>query len=724
MIRVNNEYLDLVPGDEVEIDSQIKLFEELDTTAGDFSYSFELAYTAKNFAALGFPAADTADKTIYNDIPCDIVGKDGIPIYTGKLRIERINSRSITASFFSGNYNWMSLLSGNISDLDFSEYDAEINESNIINYSVNTDGLVFPLVDLGGLATRSYHYLKLGDFTGALYVKTIFRKIMFRNGLKFNGEILNDWLYNNTIIIKDNRNAEAIENRSSYANKTSNQTVVDKAAYTVILFQDDSTYPFYDGSTNLFSTATYRYTPDVSMSIKIEVSLVISMNTQLNSQWYRINKNGSTEREYKLTYGPGASPPTNYNFSSIIDVAAGEYVQIDIKSDDSIGVNTGVQSGSTIKITPVFVFRVFGNSMVPNWTQKDFILSFLNLFNVVSDYNPVSKTVTFNYFEKIKTKTPIDISQYVDPSTIETDFAEFISAFGKRNYLSYQEGDDEDLREYNVKEFVKYGAGVIEVDNDFIEDEKDIIESGFTTPISYLNVAFDASLERINLNELEEGDTTTFASVTDASGEARLIIADDYFSDYDLVRVAESTVPAYNGDWVGHATGAGFIHLYGLSFNGTAAGKITKLNYKYTNNDNIYLLIHIPFYDVSNFSTLPEYYLEANLYSAMSFAFFNLLDTNNNVNDYKQGLSFGEVNNPLSYQKTLIDTYWRSVSGVLSDPVKIIAQFHFPESVFRLLTPLTPVYLKTEETVNMYYINRIRGYAGSHRACLVELIKL
>jgi hypothetical protein len=48
------------------------------------------------------------------------------------------------------------------------------------------------------------------------------------------------------------------------------------------------------------------------------------------------------------------------------------------------------------------------------------------------------------------------------------------------------------------------------------------------------------------------------------------------------------------------------------------------------------------------------------------------------------------------------------------------ARGYIPDDVFRRLTPLTPVYLKTEETVNTYYINRIKGY----RPCEVELIKL
>jgi len=52
MIKVNGEYLDF--DDVVEIESQIKLFEDIETSNGDYSYSFTLPKTNKNLKALGF----------------------------------------------------------------------------------------------------------------------------------------------------------------------------------------------------------------------------------------------------------------------------------------------------------------------------------------------------------------------------------------------------------------------------------------------------------------------------------------------------------------------------------------------------------------------------------------------------------------------------------------------------------------------------------------------
>jgi hypothetical protein len=721
LLKVNGEFLDF--NGNIEIEKQSKLFEEIDTTSGDFSYSFSLPKTTKNLSVFDFPFADVSSKTIYQNVLCDILDNDGLTLYTGQLRVQRVRKKTIECAFFSGNYNWISSLTGSVSDLDFSEYDIELTDSNIINSTVNTSGLVFPLMDIGALKTRSYQSLMVEDFNGCMYVKTIFNKIFFSNGFKIKGDLLNDYVYQNAIIATNNKSSEGIESRSSYAKKTSNQTVVDSTAYAVVLFQDDSTFPYFDGDSNNYNTGTYRYTADVKMSVKVEVNLVISMNTQLNRQWYRINKNGSTFREYVNRFGPGASPPTNYSFVVTMLLDAGDYIEIDIKSVDSIGINTGVQTGSTFKVTPIYIYTVLGGSTVPKWTKQQFVSNILNQFNVVTDYNPISKEITFNLVDRINTKEAIDISPYV--ANIEIDYEEFISSFGKNNILSYQSSDSEDSKEYNVENKLPYGSGVIEVDNDFIEEEVDIIQSDFTAPTSYINGAIDASLELAEFIELEEGDETDFLAVADSVGFAEFTVDDDFFSIGDLVRVSESTNAGYNGDYVVSNGGGGQLFLQGIDYNVNASGKITKLNYKYNNSDSVYLLINIPNATLSHYSGAQFIELDLSQYTNYTYCYFNLLNTNRTINtNYKQGLSFGTINDPLFYQKTLLETYWRATEKILSDPVKLIVEAYFPKSVFLSLTPLTPVFIKSNETVNQYYINRISGYINSYMPCEVELIKL
>lgn len=726
MLKLSSGYLDF--NGPVEMERQVKLLEEIDATYGDFSYSFELQWTQNNLDKLGFPYPDVVNKTIYSNVDCDLLDDEGHLLHKGLLRLQSYDvGKSLQCSFFSGNYNWMNLITGDLSELDFSNLDVDLEYNSVIALFNAESNLVFPFLDIGGLVSRSEPILVMQDFNGCMYVKTIFNKLFNTVGIKIKGDLINDWVYNNAVVCKNNKNSEGIAARTTYAKKTSNQTVVDGAAFATIAFQDDSTYPYFDGDQNNYNNGTYIYTADIKMNIKLDVSLIISMNTQLNTMYFRVNKNGAAFKDYSITHINPPSPPTSYNISLVMSLNAGDTLKIEVRSNDALNVNTGVQTGSTIRITPLFVFKVFGNSAVPNWTKQDFVSNVLNLFNVITDFDPFTKELTFDLFDKIKTKQPIDISEHVKVTNV--DFEEFISNFGRNNTFSYEQSDDDSLKEYNIKQFVKYGEGVINVDNDFIEENVPIIQSDFSSPTSYINGIFSTSLEKINFIEYEEGDEATFGSVSNSSNKARFNISANVFVVGDLVRVMDSTHAAYNGDFVVSAQGSGYIEFYTLTYDISASGTIKKLNVVYTNDDNVFLLINIPeilVSDISGLSTIgiTDGTVDGDLQS-IAYAYFNILDTDRNVNDnYKQSLSFGAIDDVLFYQKTLLDTYWRNVASMLNDPVKVLGISYLPKSVYLSLSPLFPVTIKTNETTNMYYINRITGYQKQNVPCDLNLIKL
>src|SRR5512147_1968056 len=210
-IRSNDRYFDFYA--DVEVEKQAKLFEAIDETSGDFSYQFEMEDTSNNLSILGFPTADSV-KSIYKSVPADLLDEDNIPMYTGQIKVERrdIIERKIICSFFSGNYNWISLLSGPlvsstdnagvITDLgiDFSDLDTDLSEAEIINSGTNTEGIFFPLIDTGGLITRGSANMVLHDFTGMIFLKTAFQRIFDSVGIKLQGDLIKDPIYNSALI--------------------------------------------------------------------------------------------------------------------------------------------------------------------------------------------------------------------------------------------------------------------------------------------------------------------------------------------------------------------------------------------------------------------------------------------------------------------------------------------------------------------------------------------
>ena len=579
-------------------------------------------------------------------------------------------------------------------------------------------GIVFPIIDAGALITRAYPSMKIEDFVPCFYVKTLFHEIFNPLGIKLQGDFIDDSTYKKLIVASNGRSQDDIDARSTYAKNTSSQAIT---GIDQVLFQEESVFPYFDGSQNNFVSSSY--TADVRMAIKLSFSIPVgatgigSISTKI-----RVRVNGSSVKTYTKT----DLAASNYilNKELRLTLEAGDVLEIAADQDSSLTMN--VQEGATIKITPVFLYRIFGKSSVPNWTQGEFVSNILRLFNVLPSYNTKTKTLTLDLFNNIKQKEYVDISSEIVIN--EIDFSELVSNYAKNNIFKYEESDEEDLREYNISNFISYGSGILTVDNDCIENYADIVESDFTSPITYLNGTFDMSMERINFVRLAEEVTRAITSVTDSSGTARFNItnADDYFAEDDLVRI-DTDVDTYNGDWVVDSVTSSYITVKGGTFDASTTGEITLLRHEFTTDDNVYLFINIPGVEVDEVSSIEAITIDdSSDLTGFGIAYFNLLSNGRPINNiYKQSLSFGSVNNPLSYQRSLLDTYWPLFSSILNSPVSIIADAYFKRTTFdNIKTFLRPVRVETQETTNLYYINRLTGYKGGGRPSEIELIKL
>jgi hypothetical protein len=711
MCKIGSDYLDGFP--DVEVERKIKLFENLDQSDGDVSFQFDVPETSKNARLLSYPVPDSTSKEVYHRIDCDLQDDSGVSIYVGFLRIERrVKRELISLSFFSGNSNWFGLISGNLSELDMSQYDVEQNEANIIASWANTSGLTFPLVDAGALLSRSFKNVKIEDLVGALYVHTVITKIFNSATIKLTGELFEEPLYQKLITLKNSKSQTEIDARSAYIHTS----LVSRtfATQTPVTWDDDSTFPYYNGGN--FNLVTGRYTADVKMNLKVEANLRSEDHPFQYVEEIYIYVNGVLRKLSRSPQGNAISTVTD-----LIPLNPGDYVTIDTWFGGIDPATFNIIDG-TVKFTPNYIYKTFGDAALPSWTKQQYVSNIFQLFNVITSFDPKTKTLTCNLFEKLKEKEPIDISRYV--TVEEVDYTSFVSYFGKKSKFSYNEIDFDEVGDYNLSNYFKYGVGAINVDNEFIPEEEDIINLEFSNPFSYINGIFDMSMDRMNLIELNEGDSQDFTSVTNAV-TARFNVPEDIWGVDDLMRITDSTNPNYNGEYSISAVGTGWVELFGLSFDTDATGTLTKLDYSYSNDDDVFLLVNIPSYSVPKFSGNDFIYLGVTEQSVWGLAYFSLLNTARQINiDYKQSLTFGEIQDPLFYQRTILETYWSLVSRVLNDPVKPICTGVMPANVYRSIDFLRPLIIQTLDTSNIYYANLMSGYRSSYEPFRIELIKL
>jgi hypothetical protein len=723
MIKVSNEFLDF---DElIEIEKQIKLFEDISTTDGDFSYAFELQKTIHNTRLLQNPFPDNISKPVYQKIPAKILSDSGAETFDGYIRVERVTS-VYECSLFAGNNNWFARLTGLLSELDLSRYDIDNNEINIIDSWSLQDGLVFPLLDNGGLITRAYYQLKIEDFVGGFYIKTIFNKVFTEAGIKIQGELLEDWRYQHAICINNSKDTGLIEANTSYVEKNVAQNLPHNTL-TKVTWDQNSVLPFFDGASNNFNLTTDSYTAPLKMTVTVDVTTVMTSSGDFGVNAVHIYVNGVSVRVKAV--GFGSSLPESVNSQQVsIQLNEGDVIEI-YEIEINVDTDSATIERGTIKITPTYIYRTIGSTAVPNWTKQQFVSNILRIFNVMASYKEGSQTLTLNLFENLKSKPPLDLSEFI--SDTDVDYSEFISSYGRRSKLSYKEVEFDELKTYNQGKFFKYGQGVISVDNDFLENDKSIIESDFANPIAYVNPVFDASLEKTNLIELEDGEEAEFSNVgDDGFGDAAFNVgSSDPFAAGDLVRVKDSTNIVYNGDWVVKTTDGIHVVFNGLPFDTGASGTLVKLRYKYSSSEDVFIFLNLPNYQVNKFSQAPMVFDSGTFYpiefTNVALAYFDMINQGRQVNkDFIYSLSFGGIDDPLHYQVTMIESYFRLFSQILNDPVKLLSVAHLPYDVFDRIDFLRPITIKTIETSNMYYLNRISGYKESYLPCELELIKL
>lgn len=718
MIKANGEYLDF--DGEITLEKQIKLFEDISTADGDFSYSFEIPKTINNTRILAAPFPDNISKLVYQRIPSEIVSDSGQSIGIGYLRVEQITD-VYNCSFFAGNNNWFAMLTGSMLDLDFSEFEQEINLTNILASWNDTSGVKYPLVDLGNLSTRSENVFQLIDFLPFTFVHTAMEKVFTSAGINIQGELLLDPQYQKMMYAISRQSDAAIKARSSYVGKSA-QSIADGSGDNLLAFDDDTTPPFFDGDQNNFNVVSYSYTADLTMILTIDLTL--NFSTSIIGAFI-VKKNGVEIDSQVLTRDAGI--PFQY-LKTNVQLNAGDeltfYLNVLFNPVD-------VESGF-VKITPTLIFKTFADQLAPNWTKQKFVSNVLKIFNVIPSYDYNTKTVTLNLFDKIKSKEAIDLSEFV--SDAEVDYVEFISGYAKSNILEYQQMSGvDDVEKYNNNNKLAYGNGSIDSTNEFIENEKTILTSDFTAPFDYYNAGFDLPLARLNFNTTQNGTTINVQEVDDVGGIAEFVLGDGHGLNIgDLIRITDSTIPSYNGDHIVSALVAlDRVQLYNISFVDDADLDFTPLVVQRENSESVFVVLDtgpMPG-DESFYTGFTEIVIAIPGFISTTdepaLAFFNMPNVGREINEaFKISLSFGEVNLPDRYQMPITDLLFRLFGNILNDPAKIKNAANIPYDLFLEIDFLNPIYIKSLDTTNLYYLNRITGYESSFKQCTVELIKI
>lgn len=738
MIKIGSSYIELE--EEPTVVRQAKT-PDLLGTAGDFSYQFDIQNTSEYRRTLGLISIYTQQ---FN-VDAELVSRDGTPIYKGILNVEGIEKSLIHCSFIAGNSDWFALIADQkVYDipLSFLEQYKELAflylslsgraitpTAQLVANWANTSGIVYPLVDTGMLRNWGTQDLWTDNFMPWTFIHHLVTAIFQSNGLKATGDLFTDGLYKNLIVATVNSNDISLpyfEGLAMFVGKSTNQSVNTVPA--VVTF-DLTTFPYSVGSYNPWNgTDTYTVPVDfygyLSIDFDFDASVTYTIDLLVNgSIESTITGTGAEVTNTFRDIGPGIYRPTKYLF------VTGDVIKVQVSI--SAG-SANLLEGATLKMAVDSLRHIYPQYLVGGITQGDFIKSVFTMFNVVSSYDPNTRTVNCSLFKNLLASQN-DLSNNLDSYSVDT--VEVLQDLAKQMIFKHQEGLTDIAQSYNEITPVPWGAALIEPNNRLLTDTKDI-ETNFTAGIDYFNNLYRASLLDVGQFELTPtGDVEAFGSVTNSGGDPIFHTVDQDgnpashgFNDMDVVLITGTANQEYLGMGFVQAgsffgLGADEFSIRRLDFVSDTTGNWQKVSVnKSVDTDHIYLAVYVPKGPISNFSKLTQMEYANTVYTELPWAYFLKQPYGVPFDELFLSPAFGQ---PSSYKQfTLIDNYYALYRNSIENPVKVKTTMLLSEVEYLNLRFDEAVALMTEEFTGTFFLQKVTGYVGSHLPCEVDLIKI
>ena len=446
---------------------------------------------------------------------------DGIEQLRGFIRLIQINVIDHTQITFECSLHgqtadlFTTIQNLKLRDLDFGEYNHTLNKDNVTNSWASSiikngssqpfqlgEGYVYAQV-FDKYATKGQDATKwrVDDHIPCLYAKTIVDKIFSQTGYKYTSDsFFNTDRFKHLIVPFNNyllnTNESTALQRLFQAQVTGSTTYVNGQT---VAFNNDSTGGNFDNGGN-FNTTTHKYIVPVSgryvfyLDLQANATFNTAYTNVYASAKFNVYKNTTLVDTIYITsdnYNPGPGFFT-YNFNS------SSFAQVDALKNDQITivyVNTGILIGGiwynaspTLTITSnTYLFNKvssatfgynnileFASFFTGEFTQKDFILNFVKMFNlyIEPDYeNPKLLRITprddfYNglsqdWTHKLDYSQPVQIIPMGDMDANPYNF-------------TYKEGDDDYSKDYKDSTNKIYGERIINIDNDFVKNEKKV----------------------------------------------------------------------------------------------------------------------------------------------------------------------------------------------------------------------------------------------------------
>ena len=453
-LYISGKLIELSDSEPIAISYQVNDIAELTDRQANYSNTFTVPPTENNHKHLNFSnIASSAANDPYRRLPCTYIENGIYKIPSGIAVIEE-SSNGYQITVYSGIIDFFDQIEGqNLKGINWSAYnhDYTVGVINLINgrYINGTSDVCWPLIQWGAYKLNQNVDIKYQQ--PAIRFSTVFEKIFEQTNYTFSGQIFDEGVYQDMALTLSPDEYEISEEDLediSYIAKLSTQ-IDDNTlpsqngpsiANIIPYFRD-----FIDGNNPLESIydsvnpwiipwpvswmppqtlSNSRYRSKSFVTLKITVKLFFQQIELLGNENVRIFKNNILLRQTQVGDYPGTSGYAyNLQFEDVftIDLKPGDEIKIQlygrhltVNNTDPAKNHLSMEAISTIPLGGTLDY----NFLVPDYSLKEIVKSFCQMFGLIITPSPFSNEMVFTKFREIKEniEDADDWSRKIDPS--------------------------------------------------------------------------------------------------------------------------------------------------------------------------------------------------------------------------------------------------------------------------------------------------------------------
>lgn len=330
---------------------------------------------------------------------------DGVPILTGKARLEgadlqAINSGFLASSFkvslIGNNADWFADV-GNILVRDLGWDDIEINTANVkTNYDPLTSEHCYILMKWKAWANETY--IVNNEMTPAIFIWQILEKAFSNKGYQLNSIFKTDPFNRLIIPMGLELGADYLNDFVNLRASIPSPSLIDDTTYpspVLITFTNETTSPNFDTGGN-YSSGVYTVPITATYTLKAELNIAttIIVPTATDEILVGWEINGVFEEGEDLGQEPNFDDSVNIEF--LTDLVEGDLVRFVVKHNNCgflMGLNGSIEiTGSKAIFETGRTFDL--QYVIPiSWYVRDVIADLTTVFNLAWETNVQSKQV-------------------------------------------------------------------------------------------------------------------------------------------------------------------------------------------------------------------------------------------------------------------------------------------------------------------------------------------